>query len=101
MVWPQQKKSHELISLKQQFVAANFEIAGISLDKNKEQWSAAITKDKLDWVNLLDQDQKLKSIIGIENIPYNYLIDDKGIIIGINLSVTEIEKIIVANTKKT
>lgn len=74
---------------------------GISIDKNKEQWTAAIAKDKLDWVNLLDQEQKIKTSIGIENIPYNYLIDDKGIIIGINLSATEIEKILSANTKKT
>lgn len=98
---PCRKKSPELIALKQQFAGANFEIVGISIDKNKEQWTVAIAKDKLDWVNLLDQDQKIKTSIGIENIPYNYLIDDKGIIIGINLSATEIEKILSANTKKT
>jgi len=98
---PCRKKSPELIALKQQFAGVNFEIVGISIDKNKEQWTAAIAKDKLDWVNLLDQEQKIKTSIAIENIPYNYLIDDKGIIIGINLSATEIEKILSANTKKT
>lgn len=98
---PCRKKSPELIALKQQFAGVNFEIVGISIDKNKEQWNGAIAKDKLDWVNLLDQDQKIKTSIGIENIPYNYLIDDKGIIVGINLSVTEINKILSANTKKT
>ncbi|MDR7369980.1 TlpA disulfide reductase family protein [Flavobacterium aquidurense] len=98
---PCRKKSPELIALKQKFAGANFEIIGISIDKNKQQWNTAIAKDKLDWVNLLDTDQKIKASFGIENIPYNYLIDDKGIIIGINLSVAEIDKILLANTKKT
>lgn len=98
---PCRKKSPELIALHQKFAGVNFEIIGISIDKNKQQWNAAIAKDKLDWVNLLDQDQKIKGGIGIENIPYNYLIDDKGIIIGINLSVAEIDKILSASTKKT
>ncbi|QOG01099.1 TlpA disulfide reductase family protein [Flavobacterium sp. MDT1-60] len=97
---PCRKKSPELIALKQQFAAANFEIIGISRDKNKKQWSAAIEKDKLDWINLLDEDQKIENLIGIENIPYNYLIDEKGIIIGINLSTTDIIKILSATTKK-
>ncbi|MBF4519459.1 AhpC/TSA family protein [Flavobacterium sp. ANB] len=98
---PCRKKSPELIALKQQYLATNFEIIGISRDKNSKQWNAAIEKDKLDWINLLDQDQKIESSLGIENIPYNYLIDEKGIIIGINLSTTEISKILSANTKKT
>ncbi|RKR05069.1 peroxiredoxin [Flavobacterium sp. 90] len=98
---PCRKKSPELIALKQQYSGTNFEIIGISRDKNSKQWNAAIEKDKLDWINLLDQDQKIESSLGIENIPYNYLIDEKGIIIGINLSPTEIGKILSANTKKT
>jgi len=98
---PCRKKSPELIELKQQFAAGNFEIIGISIDKNKKQWNAAIAKDKLDWVNLLEQDQKIENSLGIENIPYNYLIDEKGIIIGINLSSTEIMNILSANIKKT
>lgn len=98
---PCRKKSPELIALKQQYSGTNFEIIGISRDKNSKQWTAAIEKDKLDWINLLDQDQKIENSIGIENIPYNYLIDEKGIIIGINLSPTEISKILSANTKKT
>lgn len=98
---PCRKKSPELIELKQQFATTNFEIIGISIDKNKNQWSAAIAKDKLDWVNLLDQDQKIETSLGIENIPYNYLIDEKGIILGINLSKTDIINILSANTKKT
>ncbi|WP_456311647.1 redoxin domain-containing protein [Pseudomonas shirazensis] len=98
---PCRKKSPELIALRQQYSGTNFEIIGISRDKNIKQWTAAIEKDKLDWINLLDQDQKIENSIGIENIPYNYLIDEKGIIIGINLSPTEISKILSANTKKT
>jgi len=98
---PCRKKSPELIELKQQFAAGNFEIIGISIDKNKKQWNAAIAKDKLDWVNLLDQDQKIENSLGIENIPFNYLIDEKGIIIGVNLSSTEIINILSANIKRT
>ncbi|MEN2399050.1 redoxin domain-containing protein [Flavobacterium sp. MC2016-06] len=97
---PCRKKNPELIDLKQQFAAANFEIIGISRDKNKKQWISAIAKDKLDWVNLLDEDQKMENTMGIENIPYNYLLDEKGIIIGVNLDLKDIKQILSDVTKK-
>ncbi|MFC0776835.1 redoxin domain-containing protein [Flavobacterium sp. HJSW_4] len=89
---PCRKKNPELIGLKQQFASDDFEIIGISRDKNKKQWLAAIAKDQLNWANLLDQDQKMENKMGIDNIPYNYLLDEKGIIIGVNLSAEEIRK---------
>jgi len=89
---PCRKKNPELIGLKQQFASDNFEIIGISRDKNKKQWVAAIAKDQLNWTNLLDQDQKMEDTMGIENIPYSYLLDEKGIIIGVNLTAEEIRK---------
>ncbi|RZJ52859.1 MAG: AhpC/TSA family protein [Flavobacterium sp.] len=98
---PCRKKNPELIVLKQQFANTNFEIVGISRDKNKKQWISAIAKDKLDWANLLDEEQKMENSMGIENIPYNYLLDEKGIILGVNLPVEEIRKMLSDNIKKS
>lgn len=91
---PCRKKNPELIGLKHQFANADFEIIGISRDKNKKQWISAIVKDKLEWTNLLDDDQKMENIMGIENIPYNYLLDEKGIILGVNLPIEKITEIL-------
>lgn len=91
---PCRKKNPELMSLKQQFSNADFEIIGISRDKNKKQWISAIAKDKLEWTNLLDEDQKMENTMGIENIPYNYLLDEKGIILGVNLPIEKIAQIL-------
>ncbi|MDP5199090.1 TlpA disulfide reductase family protein [Flavobacterium sp. DG2-3] len=96
---PCRKKNPELISLKQQFENADFEIIGISRDKNKKQWISAIAKDKLEWTNLLDEDQKMENSMGIENIPYNYLLDEKGIILGVNLPVEKITQILTDKVK--
>jgi len=91
---PCRKKNPELLALKQQYTSGNFEIIGISRDKNKKQWGDAIVKDKLEWVNLLDDDQKIGDALGIEHIPYNFLVDENGIIIGINLSTVEVQQLL-------
>jgi peroxiredoxin len=97
---PCRKKNPELIGLKQQFASQDFEIIGISRDKNKKQWTDAIAKDHLTWTNLLDQDQKMENTMGIENIPYNYLLDEKGIIMGVNLTADEIRQKVSNSIKK-
>ena len=91
---PCRKKNPELIDLKQQFASANFDIIGISIDDNKKSWQTAIIKDKLLWTNVLDTNQNLKKTLGIEHIPYNYLLDEKGTIIGVNVEIPELKKII-------
>ena len=87
-------KHPELIKLKSKFEQENFDIVSVSIDDNKLNWLKAVEKDNLTWTNLIDIDKKVNDELGIQAIPFNYLIDENGIVLGVNLSVIEIEKIV-------
>ena len=80
-----------MIELKKKFKDTDFDIVSISIDDNKNNWIKAIEKDNLDWTNLIDINKKINDELGIPGIPFNYLIDENGIIIGVNLSLEQIE----------
>lgn len=69
--------------------AKGFEIYSVSLDKNKAAWQKAIQSDNLKWKyhvsDLQGWNSKASQIYGVRQIPYNYLIDENGIIIGKDL----------------
>jgi thiol-disulfide isomerase/thioredoxin len=66
-----------------------FEVYSVSLDKSQDAWVAAIAKDKLTWeyhVSDLGGWQSASvAPYGVNSIPTNFLIDEKGIIIDKNL----------------
>ncbi|HXU28065.1 MAG TPA: thioredoxin-like domain-containing protein [Bacteroidia bacterium] len=69
------------------FGAANgFEIYSLSLDSRRTNWLAAINHDSLYWQNqvsdLKEWNSQAVQIYSINAIPYNYLLDENGIIIG-------------------
>lgn len=82
--------------------AKNFEIISIGLEKDEEVWKAAIEADKLPWeYQLLELEdstnvkaQKIANLYQIKQVPSSYLINPKGIIIGVNLSPDEITKLL-------
>ncbi|TDU43494.1 thiol-disulfide isomerase/thioredoxin [Gelidibacter sediminis] len=87
-------KHPDLIRLKKKFEKDNFDIVSVSIDDNKKNWIQAIAKDNLTWTNLIDFDKQVYNELGIQGIPFNYLIDENEIVLGINLSIIEIEKIV-------
>lgn len=87
-------KHPDLIKLKKRFEDENFDIVSVSIDNNKKSWIQAIEKDNLNWTNLIDIDKQVNNELGILAIPFNYLIDENGIVLGVNLSIIEIERIV-------
>lgn len=81
---------------KKMFKSGNgFEIFGVSLDNKKANWVAAIKRMKITWPQVSDLkfwNSGPAKIYGIEELPYNVLIDGKGIIIAKNLHGDELEK---------
>lgn len=75
--------------------AKGFTVYSVSLDKDLEPWKKAIEKDKLNWENHVsdlkgwESDAAVK--YGIEGIPFTYLIDENGVIIGKNLHADDLE----------
>ncbi len=66
-----------------------FQIYQVSLDKTKEAWIKGIQDDHLgDWIHVSDVkywNSVVVPLYNIESIPFNYLLDKEGRIIGSNL----------------
>lgn len=63
----------------------NFTVLGVSLDKDKNEWLKAINNDGLAWTHISDLNYWNSTVVPlykIEGIPYNVLVDPKGIIIA-------------------
>jgi len=69
--------------------AKGFTIYSVSLDKAKENWVAAIAQDKLEWTNHVSDLKWWYSdaakAYGVQSIPTNWLVDEKGIVVARNL----------------
>lgn len=69
--------------------AKGFTVYSVSLDVNLEAWKAAIEKDGLTWDSHVSDLKGWSSApavqYGVEGIPVNFLINEKGIIISKNL----------------
>ena len=71
----------------------NFEMIGISIDTKKDKWLAAIAKDKLSNVQLIDPngfEAKVAALFGVEQLPSAFLFDKNGKLVAINPSLDEI-----------
>lgn len=91
---PCRKQNPEFIDIYNDFNKFGFEFIGVSQDKDKDKWLNAIKKDKLPWVNLIDE-RGSKSPILIKynaafSIPQNYLIDRDGTILASDISIEEL-----------
>jgi len=76
----------------------DFEIIGISLDKDKTAWLNAIKKDKQNWLQFCElkgwPQDKIARYLNINSIPSNFLLDKNGIILGQDLSPEQISYLI-------
>jgi thiol-disulfide isomerase/thioredoxin len=79
----------------------NFEIVSISQDRSKNDWLFSVNENHLNWINLWEKGgtkSDVHIIYDISGIPYNFLIDKKGIIIARDLHdeklISAIEKAI-------
>jgi len=69
--------------------AKGFEVYSVSLDKQADPWKAAIEKDGLRWKyhvsDLKGWENSAAAIYGVKSIPMSFLIDEKGVIVALNL----------------
>lgn len=92
---PCRKENPELVKLYNkykdtEFVNGNgFGIYSVSLDRNKEAWEKAIEDDKLSWTTHVSDLKGARTEpaleYGVQAIPSSFLLDQNGVIIGVNL----------------
>lgn len=88
--------AHEPMIKKQEFLdnyrfykSKSYEVVSISLNTNREIWMQNVVESNMPWVNLLSEQGYTSDIVtemGIYNLPQNYLIDHKGVIIAKNVN---------------
>lgn len=72
-----------------------FEIYGISLDRNREQWLQGIKEDNINWIQVSDLrfwNSPVVSLYNVEAIPFNVLIDREGRILARGLMMGQLEE---------
>jgi peroxiredoxin len=82
-----------LLELYRQFHPQGFEIYQVSLDYNINSWVQAIEYEELPWINVSDLSYPESITAGnynIQSLPANYLLNKTGVIVGKNLSISEL-----------
>lgn len=85
---PCRQENPNNVKLYKQYKDKGFEIYGVSLDKNKEDWTKAIMEDQLTWTHVSDLkfwQSEAAAQYKIEAIPATYLLDKEGKILAKNL----------------
>lgn len=83
-----------LVETYKKYNELGFEVLGVSLDNNREQWLEAIKVDNLTWKHVSDLkgwQNAVGQLYGINSIPHTILVDKEGIIIGNRLSHEELD----------
>jgi len=77
-----------------------FEIYGVSLDSKKINWENFVTKNKINWIQVSDLKfwrSPVTNTYNIQGLPFNVLINGRGIIVAKNLHGADLEKEIERN----
>jgi len=67
-------------SLQKEYPANKLDIVGINMDRNMSDCARTISEKNITWIQVFDQDRKIRDSYGINTLPTTVLID-KGIII--------------------
>lgn len=92
---PCRQENPNVVQAYNKYKGKNFEILGVSLDKEKEDWLGAIETDKLNWPQVSDLREwksAAVSTFNFEGIPFNVLVDPDGKIIAQSLRGNALEK---------
>jgi len=71
-----------------------FDILGVSLDRDRNRWIAAIAEDNLTWTHVSDLkywENEASQLYAVSSIPANFLLDPDGVIIAKNLREEDLQ----------
>lgn len=92
---PCRQENPNVVRMYNRFKDKNFDILGVSLDRDSNAWVKAIKDDQLNWKHVSDLkywDSKAAGLYNITGIPATYLIGPDGVIVGRNLRGRALEE---------
>jgi peroxiredoxin len=87
------KENPNIVAAWEKYKDKNFAVLGVSLDRKRDQWLAAIEKDGLKWTQVSDLkywSSDAAVLYCIRWIPMSFLIDPEGKIVAIGLEGEEL-----------
>lgn len=101
---PCRRENPDLVSLYTDFQGTDFRqaegfmIVSIGIEHNEGSWKTAILRDGLVWPYHIYQNERFKSPIallyGVREVPTKYFLNPAGQIIGVNLPIPEIRRVL-------
>lgn len=96
---PCRKEHPDLIRLSEKYQSKNVAFISLSKDENIKNWKEAVKKDKLTWLQLLDEEDNkgisTSNNYGVSGIPQTILIDENGKVLIISDNLVDIEAFLV------
>ena len=92
---PCRKENPNVVAAYNKYHDMGFDILGVSLDDNGENWVAAIDKDGLTWPQVGDLNgwaNEVGQLYGVNSIPHSILLNQDGVIIAKNLRGEELHE---------
>ena len=92
---PCRAENPNVVAAYNKFKDKNFTVLGVSLDKDKKAWKEAISADGLAWPQMSDLafwNSKAVELYQFDGIPYNVLVDPKGVVIAESLRGEALEQ---------
>lgn len=92
---PCRAENPNVVKAFKKYGSKGFTVFGVSLDKDKGKWIAAIAKDGLAWTHVSDLvgwENAAAQQYGVMSIPANFLLNKDGKIIGTGLRGEDLEK---------
>jgi len=92
-----QPEYNELLAIKNIFPQKELAILTVSLDENKDNWKKLAQEKGINWTQAIDSmgwASEMALRYNVFSLPCNYLIDNKGVIIGSKLRIDSIQTIL-------
>lgn len=93
---PCRLSNRKLVKIYEKYKSKGFEIFGVSLDEEKNDWEKAIAKDKITWTQVIDPrgswNARTAADWNISVLPTSFLINRKGDVVAMDLEGRELEK---------
>lgn len=78
---PCRKEMPNLKKIYADYSGKGLEIVGISTDRNEDDWSAAVEKNGLNWIQVMDEGN-IADLYKVSGIPSIFVVDSEGVIIA-------------------
>ncbi len=111
---PCRQQNPDLVRLYDRFAEAEFEdargflIVSIGIERDSLQWARAIETDNLHWPwHILDRatslrffDSPVAALYGVKQTPTTFLVNPNGYILGLNMPLAEIERLLARKVRE-